>query len=318
MKSILRRAAALLVVLLISFGALRAYAAEAAFPDIDGHWAQSYVEALAKKGIVAGMGDGLFHPNQPVTTAQFVTMVMRCGVGIIPPTDTHWASGYIKEAYDRDIVIGNDLDTLDSPLIRRFAARIGLEALRSLWKEEDEENILAADKLEDLYSCNQCVWSVAQVFMKGIMIGMPDNLFHGDDNFTRAEACVVIMRMIDPELRVPQKIELPEEVENGIITPDEALRLSNTYQNVLLVDVRPAEAFAAGHIPNSTNIPLSDIMNNLSLTAIANTEDPIVIVYCQKGVTSLKAYEILKEAGYANVFNLGGLDDWPYEVVSTI
>ena len=73
-------------------------------------------------------------------------------------------------------------------------------------------------------------------------------------------------------LRIPRKIELPEELENGIITADEAVRLSGTYQNVLLVDVRPPEQYAAGKIPNSINIPLNDILNNLIETDIANTQ----------------------------------------------
>jgi rhodanese-related sulfurtransferase len=127
---------------------------------------------------------------------------------------------------------------------------------------------------------------------------------------------VIILRIVDPTLRIPQKIELPEEAENGIITADEAVRLSGTYQNVLLVDVRPPEQYAAGKIPNSINIPLNDIINNLIETDIANTENPIVILYCQKGVSSLKAYNVLKDAGYENVYNLGGIEDWPYEIVT--
>ena len=306
------------VIILVGLSCVQAVcASEARFPDVDGHWAQDYIEALAEKRIITGMGDGLFHPELPVTTAQFVTMILQSSVGSIPPVDDYWASGYINEAYNREIIIGNDLDNPDAPLIRSFAARIGLEALRRIWNEEDEEDIFAADKLIDLYVCYQCVWSTGQFYVKGIMTGMPDNQFHGDDNFTRAEASIVMMRMLDPSFRAPQKIELPEATENGKITAIDAERLSGTYQNVLLIDVRTPEERASGYIPNSINISIDDLLNNFSETGLLNEKNKIIIVYCQEGSRALSAYNALKDAGFENVYNLGGIDAWPYDIIKT-
>ncbi len=45
--------------------------------DVKGHWAQSYIESLAAKGIVRGYIDGNFHPDDPVTANQFATMAEK-------------------------------------------------------------------------------------------------------------------------------------------------------------------------------------------------------------------------------------------------
>jgi parallel beta-helix repeat protein len=45
------------------------------FPDVVGHWAQPYIEALASKKIIAGFEDGTFRPNEPVTRAQFAAII---------------------------------------------------------------------------------------------------------------------------------------------------------------------------------------------------------------------------------------------------
>jgi len=294
------------------------FAAGPAFPDTAGHWAESYIQALLDRHVISGMGDGLFHPDLPVTTAQFVAMVMQSAVGYVAPTNGYWASGYLDKAYGLEIINGGDLEEADKPLIRRFAARIGNNALNKLWNEADEQDISVAEhKLRDLYTCHECVWTTAQFYVKGIMIGSPDNNFRGDDNFTRAEAAVVMMRMIDPSLRVPPKLDLPAAADDGKISPDQAQEMLKTYSNVMMVDVRTPEAHAAGFIPGSVNIPLDDILNNISATQIPEDKSAIIIVYCQKGVLSLKAYHALVDDGYTNVYNLGGIDGWPYDIAST-
>nr|WP_276020317.1 S-layer homology domain-containing protein [Acetivibrio straminisolvens] len=47
------------------------------FNDIEGHWAQFWIELNDKQGRIAGYGDGSLRPSQNVTRAEFVTMVNR-------------------------------------------------------------------------------------------------------------------------------------------------------------------------------------------------------------------------------------------------
>ncbi|MGI6643371.1 MAG: S-layer homology domain-containing protein [Bacillota bacterium] len=48
-----------------------------AFPDVAGHWAEKYINSAAAKGWVEGYEDGTFKPDQPITRAEFVTLVNR-------------------------------------------------------------------------------------------------------------------------------------------------------------------------------------------------------------------------------------------------
>ncbi|GAB4196232.1 MAG: hypothetical protein Fur006_43480 [Coleofasciculaceae cyanobacterium] len=47
----------------------------ATFSDVSNHWARPFIESLAEAKIVNGFPDGTFKPNQPVTRAEFATLV---------------------------------------------------------------------------------------------------------------------------------------------------------------------------------------------------------------------------------------------------
>ncbi len=72
-----------------------------------------------------------------------------------------------------------------------------------------------------------------------------------------------------------------------------------------LIDVREPEEFAAGHIPGSMNIPVSSLA--MAAEAVPDKGIP-VYVYCQTGIRSRHAAEILKNSGFTNVTDLGGIN----------
>lgn len=49
----------------------------AEFTDIAEHWAESYIAALAEKGIINGYADGTFRPDAPITRAETVAIINR-------------------------------------------------------------------------------------------------------------------------------------------------------------------------------------------------------------------------------------------------
>lgn len=71
----------------------------------------------------------------------------------------------------------------------------------------------------------------------------------------------------------------------------------------IIVDVRSKGEFASGHIKNSNNIPVDQLANNLSRLKDKNKP---VITCCASGMRSSTAQNILKNAGYAEVYNGGG------------
>jgi protein involved in polysaccharide export with SLBB domain len=48
-----------------------------AFSDLQGHWSQGIVSALASNGIIQGFTDGSFRPDQLITQAQFMAMAQK-------------------------------------------------------------------------------------------------------------------------------------------------------------------------------------------------------------------------------------------------
>lgn len=80
----------------------------------------------------------------------------------------------------------------------------------------------------------------------------------------------------------------------------------------VLLDVRTPEEFAAGHIPESQNIPLHMLGQAGQLPD--SLETPL-FVYCQSGVRSRQAVESLRRAGYSHVTDLGGICHYHGKVV---
>lgn len=80
-----------------------------------------------------------------------------------------------------------------------------------------------------------------------------------------------------------------------------------------LIDVREDdELIADGYIPGSIHIPLAEVEERLP-EVVPDLYDEIIF-YCASGKRSQTATELAVEMGYASVYNLGGLSDWPYEI----
>lgn len=98
------------------------------------------------------------------------------------------------------------------------------------------------------------------------------------------------------------------------ITPEEAKRRLDSEKNIILIDVRTNEEYETGHITSAVLIPV-DRLEQEANSKLQNKDTPI-FVYCRSGSRSTAAANILVKQGYKNVYNLGGIINWPYEVVS--
>lgn len=81
----------------------------------------------------------------------------------------------------------------------------------------------------------------------------------------------------------------------------------------ILLDVRTKEEYAEAHIPNSISIPLKDLEDRFE-DDLPN-KDAKILIYCRSGYRSEVAGEILQDFGYTNVYNIGGIQSWPFEIV---
>ncbi len=75
-----------------------------------------------------------------------------------------------------------------------------------------------------------------------------------------------------------------------------------------IFDVRTAEEFSEEAYPNAVNIPVDEMAGRMSEFGDMNSP---IIVYCASGARSAYAARMLKNAGYMDVVNAGGLYDMP-------
>lgn len=101
------------------------------------------------------------------------------------------------------------------------------------------------------------------------------------------------------------------------ITPQEAKVRMDKNPSCIVLDVRSPEEYAAGHIPSAVLLPVEQIEAKAdSVSQILPDKSAEIFVYCRSGKRAGRAAAALTEQGYTNVSSIGGIIDWPYEVVS--
>jgi len=98
------------------------------------------------------------------------------------------------------------------------------------------------------------------------------------------------------------------------ITQEIAKEMMDT-QEVVILDVREQHEYDSGHIPEAVLLPVGTITEDTAASVIDDL-DTTVLVYCRSGNRSKTASQALADLGYTNVYEFGGINDWPYEVES--
>jgi parallel beta-helix repeat protein len=86
----------------------------AQFTDVQGQWAEVYISALSSRGIIGGFPDGTYRPNDPVTRAQFATIVSkafspspnRASINFVDVSSGFWGRQAIQSAYRGGFLTG--------------------------------------------------------------------------------------------------------------------------------------------------------------------------------------------------------------------
>ena len=88
----------------------------------------------------------------------------------------------------------------------------------------------------------------------------------------------------------------------------EAVQLLNR-KDAVMIDVREAGEFSAGHAPNAKNIPLAQFGKRIG--ELEKFKNRPAVVVCQTGGRAHTATALLKKAGFAEIFVLaGGIGAW--------
>lgn len=85
------------------------------------------------------------------------------------------------------------------------------------------------------------------------------------------------------------------------------------HQEVIIVDVRGEDEYAMGHIEGAIVIP-NETINKTEIKQL-NDKEATILIYCHSGNRSRQAAKKFVKMGYKNIYDFGGIIDWPYETV---
>lgn len=169
------------------------YVEAVSFTDVpDDSWYLNYVLDLAAQGIIGGFEDGSFRPNDAVTYAQALKMIMlAAGYDEQSPTSSHWASGYLTCAI-ADRLLPNTTINLDQKISRYAIAEITSKAL-NLSPTTD------GSPFSDVPTSIPSAPYVLALYQTGIIQGSTSPsgslVYDGDSFIKRSEIAAIIWRI---------------------------------------------------------------------------------------------------------------------------
>lgn len=170
--------------------------------DIQGHWAQQEISDWVNQGLSSGYADGTFQPDNPITRAEFITLVNRsfdftaaADVTYSDVSSTDWFYNEIARAKAAGYISGCEDNTMrpDNAIVRQEVAAI---LVRLLDIQDIDETTLQI--FHDAGAIQ--AWArpaVAAVVKSSLMKGYPDQTFLPESPITRAEALVSLQRALD-------------------------------------------------------------------------------------------------------------------------
>ena len=96
------------------------------------------------------------------------------------------------------------------------------------------------------------------------------------------------------------------------ITAEEAKHMIDELDGEIILDVREQDEYDEKHIPGAVLFPVG-MIDAETAEGVIPEKDTVILVYCRSGNRSKTASEKLAELGYTQVYEFGGIKDWPYE-----
>ena len=298
----------LAAVLMVPAGLAAPVSGEKGLSDLEGHWAQKEVEAAVASGWVDGYPDGSFKPEKSITRAEFTKMLLDA-IHLTPdselvawmkvhakmediwgnPTEYtpklydmsgHWltSQGWLDAALYSGMVVPDDYNGKnfrpEKAIARYEIALMTDRALGLVYPASQpvEGELPFTDKEEIL---DWMKGYVNESVKAGVLKGYPDGSFQPNKTSTRAEAVVMIQRML-------------EEMEEGL-NPD------------ITVVARYQEGW------KGESIVQEEETNKIQLQIVDN------IIYASVKDLYDVEMEMMKKVGHINPDNRMGFQWWPVQ-----
>lgn len=208
------------------------YAANAPL-GISNHWAQTYLQNLYTYGIMRGDQAGNMNPDEPITRAEFASMLNRAfgynsfKRGELPFKDikgTEWYADDIAIAYQAGYFAGTSATTADPQgyLTREQAVAL---LCRNLKLDEPVGEVLGFTDSREFSQWSK--GSIAAFMQKGYVSGYKDNTFRPEAYISRGETAKIVSDIIGYWISSGGTYQ-PSIVQGNVMITSTAVSLENT------------------------------------------------------------------------------------------
>ena len=170
-------------------------ASAAEYSDVSEHWANGVITQLTAKGIIEG-DKNQFRPDSYINVNEFLKMTLTAMNTEVSPSDGDWSRPYIEKALEKHLIYSDEFERFDRPITRGEIARISTRAIGAdVVKGSERQRIIS--RISDYYDIyNDYKEYILAAYANRLLYGYEDNTFRSVGRTTRAEACVIIERMM--------------------------------------------------------------------------------------------------------------------------
>ncbi|WP_373528176.1 family 10 glycosylhydrolase [Nostoc sp.] len=181
----------------------------APFSDIQNHWARLFITALAQRGIVSGLPNGMYRPDNSLTRAEFAAIIAKAFgtitqkrqyVPFVDVPSNYWAAAAIQTAYEKAFISGfPDKSFRPANRITRVEVLVSLVAGLEIATKVKPDLLSALPQIyQDAvqipgYGKNH----IAIATSAGLVVGFPNvKLLNPNLAATRADVAVIIYQAL--------------------------------------------------------------------------------------------------------------------------
>jgi hypothetical protein len=181
------------------------------FTDIDGHWAKPSIEWVVQNGVVKSYEDNTFKPNNTVTEAEFLSMMLH----FFPNTNKEISNNEISNFVNEQKSIHQCSDSLYKEA-HNYDVPVSSQRDVAITRGQVAQMIAGA------YGKNHSVnGAIAYLFDSGLSSGRTGKTINGyepNGTLTRAEAIVFLKKIQDMNLRKALVYRPFDQVDNPNIS----------------------------------------------------------------------------------------------------
>lgn len=195
----------------------------AKYSDINNHWGVNYISKISALEIISGYPDGRFGPNDKLLGGQYILMLMRA-IGYRPevPQGVPYYKPFVDLALKEGILTKGEISDYTKPITRELAASLARRTIAKYEKVPTDYFVKGTDtegkgdkgffdnvyvgyqklKMTDYPTItSKYLQDVIDCYRIGLLAGS-NNKFNPKGTLTRAEASVIVIKLIDKKARV--------------------------------------------------------------------------------------------------------------------